>query len=238
MAYHATAEQEILTEEQVQQVLTEARLKELTARGVRAAYADHEFADDFGYPSPERLRRSTISALMQDPVMDRHERIVKAQTAYALTQRLFPRVAAPGTDEYEEGGVLAERVWDALESAVWRTTDPKANSSGQRLVAKLAPEDGYVLARTDIPVGEGMNATMAKAAYVTKDWDSLKRDYAKPLREKINKVVEAAARDLAMVAERNPELAEQITREINGAMKVASDLARTRLALTTGDEKP
>ena len=229
---------DVLTTDEVEEILTDARTEKLAGEAVHAAYSRAGLADDFGLSVPDKLRRAVMGLLIEDPVRARNERAAKAQTAHALTQRIFPDVPAPGTEEYEDGGQVAERVWSKLEGAVWRATDPKASSSAQKLLARMG-EEGLVLVRTTIAVGTGtMNATMAKAAYVTADGDSLMKDYAKPLREKVNKVAEAMAKDLGMVAERNPELAELLMREIKASMKGATDLAVSTLALSVGDEKP
>jgi hypothetical protein len=229
---------DVLTVEETDEILTEARLNKLAEQARTEAYAAAGFVDNFGGVLPDKLRRAVVALLLENPVEHKSERVEKALTTHAMTTRVFPGVPAPGSDEFEEDEV-ARRTWKLLFAAVWRTTDPKANASGQRLVAKMSPPDAqYVLVRTEIPVGSGHNQTVAKAAYVTRDGDSIVKDLAKPLREKINKVSEAAAKDLAMVVERNPELAEQMMREITSAMKGATDLARTTLALSSGSEKP
>jgi hypothetical protein len=236
MATSAVIGEDVLTAEERGEALDKAALEKLVREARIKAYESNGYADAYGQPDPDRLRRKTVSILMENPVESRDERADKALTRHALTARLFPNVPAEGTDEYEAGGAVAAALWKKLAGDAWRATDPKSSSSAQKLLGRIG--DGAVLVRCTIPVGADMNSTMAQAAYVTQDEDALLRDYAKPLKEAVNKVAEQMAKDLGMVAERNPELAERLTREIEGGMKVATNLARSTLALSTGSETP
>jgi hypothetical protein len=225
-----------LTREQEEAILEAARQDALAAEKLFAAYRAHGFttqgADGEVFVDHARVRKAVIALLCENPVTATDERKSKAVTKHALTATLFPSVPAEGSEEYEQGGQVAIKVWKSLVDQTWRATDPKHRSPGQKLLGERG--DGLVLVRGKIPVGEGLKVAMADAAYVTTDEESLVKDFVTPFRDAVNKAAEELAKNLGMAVERNPELAERLTREVESGMKTATNLARSTLALTTG----
>ena len=194
---------DVLTTDEVEEILTDARTEKLAGEAVHAAYSRAGLADDFGLSVPDKLRRAVMGLLIEDPVRAPERAGREGPDRARADAAHFPDVPAPGTEEYEDGGrspSASGRSWRA-PSGGQPTQKPLLGAEAARPHGRGGP----VLVRTTIAVGTGtMNATMAKAAYVTADGDSLMKDYAKPLREKVNKVAEAMAKDLGMVAERTP----------------------------------
>jgi hypothetical protein len=234
----ATTATSPLTEAEEAAILDAARLDALAHEKIFAAYRDHGFtvldSDGEEYVEHSLVREAVIALLCESPVTDSTERKTKAVTKHALSAHLFPSVPAQGSEEYEEGGAVAAKVWKALLDQTWRATDPKHKSPGQKLLGQRG--DGLVLVRAKVPVGEGMKVGMADAAYVTTDEDSLVKDFVGPFRDAVNTAAAELAKNLGMAVERNPALAERLTREVENGMKTATNLARSTLALSTGSD--
>jgi hypothetical protein len=228
-----------LTQEEQDAILDQVRLEREAAAKLLDAYRASGFTatiDGEEYVDSSKLRKAVIGLLCEHPVTSREERDQHAVTKHGLVATLFPSVPEDGTPEYDAGGVVAERVWKDLMTATWRNTDPKSRSGAQKIVGDRG--DGMVLVRGRIRVGEGINASMQDAAYITTDETLLIDDFAKPFKDAVKVAAEQMATNLGMVAERNPALAERLTRELDNGMKAATRHARSTLALSTGsDEK-
>lgn len=227
-----------LTPAQETEILEAARLDAIANEQIFAAYKEHGFTVQA--PDGEELvdhslvREEVIALLCENPVTSTADRKINAVTKHALAAHLFPSVPAQGSDEYEAGGAVAAKVWKALLDQTWRATDPKHKSPGQKLLGERG--DGLVLVRAKVPVGDGMKISMADAAYVTTDEESLVKDFVAPFRDAVNAAAEELAKNLGMAVERNPALAERLTREVESGMKTATNLARSTLALSTGND--
>jgi hypothetical protein len=234
----ATTAATALSAQREAEILEQARLDALAEDKIFAAYRDHGFTsqtpDAEEYVDHGKVRAAVIELLCENPVGSYDERSEKAITRHALAARLFPSVPAEGTEEYEEGGVLAAMVWKAVRDQTWRATDPKHKSPGQKLLGQRG--DGLVLVRARVPVGEGLKRTMTEAAFVSRDEEVIVKDFAAPLRDAVNKAAEELAKNLGMAVERNPALAERLTREVEAGMRAATNLARSTLALTAGSD--
>jgi len=233
----ATTASSPLTPVQEEAILEQARIDALANEKILTAYRDHGFTvqSPDGEEDVEHslVREAVIALLCENPVTSYADRKTKAVTKHALAAHLFSGVPAQGSDEYEQGGAVAVKVWKALLDQTWRATDPKHKSPGQKLLGERG--DGLVLVRAKVPVGEGMKIAMADAAYVTTDEDSLVKDFVGPFRDAVNNAAAELAKNLGMAVERNPALAERLTREVESGMKTATNLARSTLALSTGN---
>lgn len=227
-----------LTQEETDAILAQVRLEREAAAKLLDAYRTHGFTstiDGEVYADSVKLRKAVIALLCEHPVTSREERDQHAVTKHGLVATLFPSVPEDGTAEYVAGGEVAVQVWKDLMTATWRHTDPKSRSGAQKIVGERG--DGMVLVRGRIRVGEGTNASMQDAAYITTDETLLMDDFAKPFKDAVKVAAEEMATNLGMVAERNPALAERLTRELENGLKTATRHARSTLALSTGSEE-
>jgi hypothetical protein len=228
-----------LTEDEEAQVLSRAELQKRVNAVAWTAWTDagHTVFDgEREVPDIPTLRAAIAARLVEQPVFTREERNQHAWTKNGLTAAMFPTVPAPGTEEYEDGGEIAKLVWKALSGDVLRQCQTRHDSPIQKLIGKHG-DCNLVLCAADVPVSTGMKATTERAFYVTDDETLLLRDYAKPLRDAVNKAASDMAKSLGMISERNPALAERLARKIENGMKAASKTARDTLALMRGEDE-
>lgn len=175
----------------------------LAAAEVRALREDGYLTED-GLRDVGKIDDVLLARVLRANVTSRRDRESVAVTRAALMREVFPHLPGPGSFDEEDDPPVAAATWALLDEYLWRRLSPMHNGVIQR---RLEGEN-VVLCRTQ--------ATPEKnwAVYVTRDWGCMLADFTTPDGLGIARRVRQMGRNVAMAAERVPEHATKLRREL------------------------
>jgi hypothetical protein len=185
--------------------------------------------EDHGEINRVALRTAVLDALLMAAVAETdEERDARAISAQVLTQRVVP-------DAEYESGPLATEAFEWVERKVWGiASNTKRGSVIQNLLGEAKPDHVVTtcrLRREDGPI---------QCVYVTGNPDLLMRDFVTSREERLHKVGESYADDMALLSERVTSMRARMTRrvkqQVNGSAKQALERYQLLLGPANGDD--
>jgi hypothetical protein len=155
-----------------------------------------------------------------------------ALTKGELAKRVFP--SAPGAhDEWDNLTLVQRTVWENLVVTAWNPTNPNYSGPVQRIVGDR--DDKLVLIRTRTTIN---GTPRQEAVYLTAVEELIFDDFVDPLKDSVRKAAERLANNGALVSQRNKQLAQKVSREVDSGMRAAASLAKSTLELRSGSTGP
>lgn len=199
--------------EQVQQRVYQAQVTE-----------SYMLDDDPEVVDQSKVRLAVLEHVLKARVDKDGQQHTKALTKRALTRLVYP--SAPGASgdfgELDEYDIDA---WMKLEGAVWSAVNPYQGPI-QELVGEAtsrSAQGSYVLVRGEVEKDDGRE----QAVYITRVESLILADFAKPLKDKAATAATRLAKQLAIVAVRQPALAARLGKEVSTTLKGASQQAQS-----------
>lgn len=159
------------------------------------------------------------------------EKSEKALTHGTLAKKVFSETLG-ANDEWDEMDAVQRAVWTQIVKEAWNPVNPNHSGPVQRLVGER--DKKLVLIRTKTTV-DGTPAV--DVAYLTSNEDLIFADFISPLKASVRRAADRLAKNGALVATRNTELATRTAREVDSGMKAAAQLAKSTLELMSGSNE-
>ena len=160
-------------------------------------------------------------------VASKKEKFAKALTFGEVAMRTFPSHLVSQGKETELDD-LGRIVWnDYVVRKVRNAVSASHTGKVQQLVGQR--DDGLVLVQGEI-IRKG---DTLRAVYLTDNETLIFTDFTQPLKDSVRRAADKMAKNLAMVANRRPELAARAQQELSTGMESAASYASSVLSLAT-----
>ena len=191
-------------------------IKDQTDAAVAIEYGKAGVVDGDGEFDGELLADKLFPLIAKAVATKTSERAAVCVRRRELVQHVFPNLPGPENFTEQPNPLLAQKVYSAVDSACWRTTNPGPDG---RLQQRMNGEHALVLCRTQV------NPDKADAVYVTRDRGCLVADLIKPQSEKQKARANREAALMEMLIQRIPEHGPRFHRDLKGGLQRALDSA-------------
>jgi hypothetical protein len=205
-----------------------------------AAYGEHGYtlvnADGDEVVDSDKFEKAALKVLMKTKVTEPTERTSKALSSRQLVSALFSPTPFENWSEYlDENDELSTEgeAWRKIESDCWSLANP--GESG-RLQKRLDDSDLVIVKARVIAPKPGRRKPEV-GVYVADSDRLIFDDGAAGFEERIAAMTEAYVEWLNMCGRRRPHMLPAIEKRVDKATKQQSDLAKSKLALPTGEDE-
>lgn len=201
---------------------------------------------DEGFTAPkdgeEKLSNLKLTERVRDVMLDkaivRQKSDVqsKAIDPGDLTAFVFPSVTNPTSPDWPEDdddsdqAEIIKYVWHRVLGAVSKAVQTGRKGSVQRALAADAGTSQLIVCSTKI------GTKPKKAVFLSDDKDMILLGLAMQRTTKLSTLSANIADDFSYAIELNPKLRKSLNDKMETGLKAASDTARAKLALTSGDQ--
>lgn len=176
---------------------------------------EHEVLD-----KPSLVQAGALYLHKNAVVKAKDQRDAVAVSRGGFVRALFSNATPPESDQFDNSDVIAIKVWAQLDRDAWNLTNPAPNGAIQRSLT-----NSLVLCRKKLPPNE------VWGVYLTNDLPCILLDYEEPMKQRVGVYGQKYAEGTGMVAQRNPAYSKKLAEELEKAMKDATALTKSTLAL-------
>lgn len=199
-----------------------------------------------GFTTPkdgvEKLSNPKLTERVRDVLLDKaivrrkSEVQLNAIEPGDLAALVFPLVTNPTSpdwpddDDDSDQAEITKFVWTRVSSAISKAVQTGRKGSVQRALAADAKTSKLIVCSTKI------GTQPKKAVYLSDDKDMILLGLAMQRTTKLSSVSADIADDFSYAIELNPKLKKSLNDKLETGLKAASDTARAKLALTSGEQ--
>lgn len=187
--------------------------------------------------SNQKLTERVRDVLLEKAVVRRKSEVQShAIEPGDLTAFVFPAVTNPTSpdwpddDDDSDQAEITKYVWNRVFSAVSKAVQTGRKGSVQRALAADSKTSQLIVCSTKI------GTKPKKAVFLSDDKDMILLGLAMQRTTKLSTLSANIADDFSYAIELNPKLRKSLNDKLETGLKAASDTARAKLALTSGDE--